>query len=213
MSSTPVCLRTSICSAYMSRAIISSAAWQTFGRVGPGLQSGRTRTRHHRIADVFIERSWRKTICVISVRHSLSSAASSCASSFSEMLVKPAHVAEHHCDFVLRGFHQIGISKKAANHFQGSDIAGNAPRRSPFFFLPRRARDTARRNPRWRPAFLEGNDEVQPPSMQEREPYAKAERHEQQQTEQHRSEVARAPATTESGSTPTRKSANKSKAT
>ena len=82
---------------------------------------------------------WRKTICVISVRYSLSSAASSCASSFSEMLVNPRTSLNITVISVLRGFTRSGFSS-SRRITSGLRYCWNAPRTRRFSFSSTSAR-------------------------------------------------------------------------
>ena len=82
---------------------------------------------------------WRKTICVMSVRYSLSSAASSCASSFSEMLVKPRTSLNITVISVLRGFTRSGFSR-SRRITSGLRYCWNAPRTRRFSFSSTSAR-------------------------------------------------------------------------
>ena len=130
---------------------------------------------------------WRKTICVMSVRYSLSSAASSCASSFSEMVVNPRTSLNITVISVLRGFTRSGFSS-SRRITSGLRYCWNAPRTRRFSFSSTSARYTATK-PTLATSVPGRNDEVQPPSVQKRVPHAEAERHEQQQAEQHRSRL------------------------
>ena len=156
----------------------------TLGRV-VRLFKRRAPERHHRVADVFVERA---VVAEDDLRHVrqifVEQRGEFLRVQFFRNGGEPAHVAEHHGDFRLARLHQIGIFQQPANHFRAQILLERAAHAPLFFFLDQRAihRDETHVGDQ----RSRGNDEVQPPAMQERVPHAEAERHEQQQAEQHR---------------------------
>ena len=124
-----------------------------------------------------------KTICVMSVRYSLSSAASSCASSFSEMVVNPRTSLNITVISVLRGFTRSGFSSRR-RITSGLKYCWNAPRTRRFSFSSTSARYIAT-NPTFATSVPDGTMKFSHQPCRNADHTPKAERHEQQQSEQH----------------------------
>ena len=123
----------------LSRAIISSAAWQAFGRVVPVFER-RAPEGHHRVADIFVERA---VVAEDDLRHVrqifVQQRGEFLRVQFLGNAGEPAHVAEHHGDFRLSRLHQIGIFQQPANHFRAQILLERAAHPPLFFFLDQRA--------------------------------------------------------------------------